>query len=36
MCEQNVTEYRPTPAERKLLEVLLTPECRNLSKTGDL
>jgi hypothetical protein len=33
MCEQNVTEYRPTTAEQKLLEVLLTPECRNLSKT---
>ena len=33
MCEQNVTEYRPTTAEQKLLEVLLTPECRNISKT---
>ena len=33
MGEQTVTEYRPTTAEQKLLEVLLTPECRNISKT---
>ena len=33
MCEQNVTEYRPTLAERKLLEVLLNPEFRTATVT---
>ena len=30
---QNPTAYQPTTAEQKLLEVLLTPECRGKSKT---
>ena len=30
---QNVTEYRPTLAERKLLEVLLNPEFRTATVT---
>ena len=33
MCEQNVTEYRPTTAEQKLLEVLLNPEFRTATVT---
>lgn len=33
MSEQKVTEYRPTLAERKLLEVLLNPELRTATVT---